>query len=87
MDFVLAQDLAIPPPLSHPIFLIYFTGGLCLAQAVFFASSLFLPFSLFLPSIFLYLFLFACFAVGVSSQVFILAFVVAVVNIMSQSTF
>lgn len=41
MDFASAQDLATLPLPSHFIFLIYFMEGLHLAQAVFFASSLF----------------------------------------------
>lgn len=62
MDFASAQDLATLPLCSHFIFLIYFTEGLHLAQAVFFASSLILPFpfvsfSLF-PSICLSLFIY-----------------------------
>lgn len=44
MDVALAQDLATLPLRSHFASLIYFTRGLHLARAVFFASCLFLPF-------------------------------------------
>lgn len=42
IDFASAQDLATLPLPSHFISLIYFTGGLCLAQTALLASSLFL---------------------------------------------
>lgn len=44
MDVASAQDLATLPLRSRFASFIYFTGGLHLARAVFFASCLFLPF-------------------------------------------
>lgn len=87
MDFAYAQDLAIFPPLRFPHLFhrrtTFGTGSLLR----FFLIPLFFPLLFFplLPPIFLSLFL-TCFR-AVTKQIFLLPFVIAIVNILDWSTF